>query len=106
MSERFRFLSEHTGHESLTGRTCTVITAYDESFLWPFAVRFDGDGTTSVAVHRQLSPIAEDGSVGEPLVPPKGSRKGWDTFAKMTPKWIVTSDGMFVPAMQEPENAA
>ncbi len=101
---RFRFLSEHTGHETLTGRTCTVITTYGEESMWPMAVRFD-DGTTSVAVHRQLSPIAEDGSVGEPLQPPAGSRKGWDTFAKMTPKWIVTSDGMFVP-VGEPEEAA
>jgi hypothetical protein len=82
IGERFVFASSHTGHETLTGKPCTLVEIYDEKIQFPYAVRFD-DGTMSVAVDRQLSPIAADGSIGLPMQPAPHSRKGWDGFLTM-----------------------
>jgi hypothetical protein len=81
VGDRFIFSTRGFAAE-YSGRPCTLIEIYDATIEWPYAVRFD-DGKETVAVDRNLSPILADGSVGEPLQPAAGSRKGWDGFQKM-----------------------
>jgi hypothetical protein len=82
VGDRFVYLSPREFYAPLNGQPCTLIAIYDESIQWPYAVRFD-DGIELYAVDRQLAPIAADGSVGEPMQPAPGTRRGWDAYSKM-----------------------
>jgi len=90
---RFLYVSTSQMTAELAGKPCTLVEVYGPEIQWPFRVRFDS-GIESVAVDRDLAPIAADGSVGEPMQPEPGSRKGWDAYSKMiqhSPNKIVAA---------------
>jgi hypothetical protein len=92
---RFLYVSTAFMTAALRGKPCTLVEVYTPDIQWPYRVRFD-DGIESVAVDRDLAPIAEDGTVGEPMQPEPGSRRGWDMYTKMikhSPNKIVATTG-------------
>lgn len=107
VGDRFLYVSTAFMTAALTGKPCTLVEIYDERIQWPYRVRFD-DGTQSVAVDRDLAPIAADGSVGSPMQPEPGSRKGWDAYEKMIKhspnKIVATSDVEDVEVVEDVEH--
>src|SRR5205814_9105450 len=82
VGQRFVYIGSHNMAAALTGKPCTLAEVYDERTCWPYRIRFD-DGTESVAVDADLAPILADGSVGEPLKPEPGARRGRDGYTQM-----------------------